>query len=164
MDKVKILIINGPNLNILGEREKNIYGEVSLQKINAELLKIANKEKCEIKTFQSNSESEIIEEIQNAKDKFDGIVINPAALTHYSIAIRDALLAVDLPTIEVHISNIYKREEFRRKSVIADVVNGQISGLGINSYKLGLIGLIEIARDRKIEQQTKKYKGTTKKK
>lgn len=139
---MKILIINGPNINLLGTREPEIYGTLTLDKINEELLAFANKLGVEIETYQSNIEGEIVDKIQWAKDNCDGIVINPAAYTHTSVAIRDAISAVALPAVEVHISNIHSREEFRKHSFIAPVCIGQIAGFGLDSYKLGLRGLI----------------------
>lgn len=139
---MKILIINGPNINLLGTREPEIYGTLTLDKINAELLTFANELGVEIETYQSNIEGEIVDKIQWAKDNCDGIVINPAAYTHTSVAIRDAISAVALPAVEVHISNIHSREEFRKHSFIAPVCIGQIAGFGLDSYKLGLRGLI----------------------
>ena len=140
----KILIIHGPNLNLLGTREPEIYGKMTLREINANLNKYAKEKKISLKIVQSNSEGKIIDLIQKAKGKFDGIIINPAAYTHYSIAIYDTILAVGIPTIEVHLSNIYKREEFRRKSVIAPACVGQICGFGWRSYILGMDALIEV--------------------
>lgn len=136
---MKILVLHGPNLNLLGSREPQVYGEVTLPEINAALSALARELGVEISIFQSNSESELIDRIHAAAaDSFCGILINPAAYTHTSVAIRDALSAVALPTIEVHLSNIHKREEFRARSFIAPVVMGQISGLGPDSYLLGL--------------------------
>ncbi len=132
--KGKILVIHGPNLNLLGTREKNIYGNFTLKSINAEMKKIAKDKGVSLQTFQSNSEGEIVDRI--AKDNYDFLIINPAGYTHTSVAIRDAILAVDKPTIEVHISNVYKREKFRQKSFISDVVMGTITGLGKLSYLL----------------------------
>lgn len=142
----KILIIHGPNLNLLGTREPDIYGKVSIDKINQELTKSAKKNNIQLKIVQSNHEGEIVDLIQKAKGKFNVIVINPAAYTHTSVAIRDAIAAVGVPTIEVHLSNIYAREEFRRTSLVSPVVVGQVSGFGVNSYLLGLqaaIGLLK---------------------
>ena len=142
----KILVIHGPNLNLLGTREPDIYGKVSINKINQELIKAAKKNKIQLKIVQSNHEGEIVDLIGKSKDKFNAIIINPAAYTHTSVAIRDAISAVSIPTIEVHLSNIYAREDFRHNSLIAGVAIGQISGFGINSYLLGLeaaIGLIK---------------------
>ena len=134
----KILVINGPNLNLLGTREPEIYGRLTLNDIGTQLKNKAEQLKVEIECFQSNCEGEIVDKIGLAKNKFDAIIINPAAYTHTSVAIRDAISAVDIATIEVHISNIYSREEFRHKSFIAPVCVGQISGLGIDGYLLAL--------------------------
>jgi len=134
----KVLVINGPNLNLLGTREKNIYGERTLADIENMLKEEADKLRMEVEFFQSNHEGDIIDKIHDARGKFDYIIINPGAYTHYSIAIRDAVKAVEIPTIEVHLSNIHSREEFRQKSVIAPVCVGQISGLGSTGYLLAL--------------------------
>lgn len=143
-----ILIIHGPNLNLLGEREVGVYGKVTLEEIDAELQKIAKAEGVVLDIFQSNHEGEIVERIGKAKGRADSILINPAAYTHTSVAIRDAISAVNIPTVEVHLSNIYAREEFRHTSLIAPVAAGQVSGFGINSYRLGLKAAIDII-DRK---------------
>jgi 3-dehydroquinate dehydratase II len=140
----KILVIHGPNLNMLGEREPDIYGKFTLEDINRELVSLGNEKNVAVETVQLNSEGEIVETIQNAPKKYKAIIINPGAYTHYSIAIRDAFASVPIPSIEVHLSNIYKREEFRRKSVIADVVAGQIAGFGKNSYLLALLAAVEM--------------------
>lgn len=142
---MKILVINGPNLNFLGKREPEIYGSDSLEDLNFRLSSFAREYRNDINIefFQSNSEGEIVNCIQNAYDNYDGILINPAAYTHTSIAIRDAILATDLPVVEVHISNIFKREEFRQRSFVSDVSVGVISGFGLNSYFLGIRGLID---------------------
>ena len=143
----KILIIHGPNLNLLGQRETDIYGKVTLAEINAQLKAIAKKQKVELEIVQSNHEGDIVDAIGRASKKNIGaIVINPAAYTHTSVAIRDALLAVKVPTIEVHLSNIYKREDFRQKSLIAPASHGQISGLGVDSYFLGLQAAINLIK------------------
>jgi 3-dehydroquinate dehydratase-2 len=135
----KILVIHGPNLNLLGKRETNIYGKVSLTDIDKALKKAAKELKVSIETFQSNHEGEIVQKIQDAKNQsIKAIVINPAAYTHTSVAIRDAVSAVSIPVVEVHLSNIYAREEFRHTSLIAPVAVGQISGFGVTSYLLGL--------------------------
>lgn len=144
----KILVIHGPNLNLLGKREPDVYGKITLEKINEELQKEAEKQKVELKIFQSAHEGEIVEEIGKANQWADAIVINPAAYTHTSVAIRDAILAVAIPTVEVHLSNIYKREEFRHKSLIAPAVVGQISGFGIYSYLLGLQAAVNVLKDK----------------
>ncbi|MEA5001863.1 MAG: type II 3-dehydroquinate dehydratase [Endomicrobiaceae bacterium] len=134
----KILIINGPNLNLLGTREPEVYGKLTLNEIETELKNLAKELKVEIECFQSNHEGEIVDKICNAQNIFDGIVINPAAYTHTSVAIRDAVAAVRIPTIEVHISNVYSRDGFRHNSFIAPVSVGQISGLGIKGYLFAL--------------------------
>lgn len=139
----KILVIHGPNLNLLGQREPEIYGSSTLQDINQLLLELGKQNMVELDFFQSNHEGEIIDRIHSAFGIADGIVMNPGAFTHYSVAIRDALSSVKLPTVEVHLSNIHAREEFRRQSVVAPVVIGQISGFGTQSYALGLLALIE---------------------
>lgn len=145
---LKILVIHGPNLNLLGTREPDIYGTLTLQEINDLLQKEARQRKVAVKSVQTNSESEIISLIQKARGKFDGIIINPAAFTHYSYAIYDTILAVGVPTIEVHLSNIYKREEFRHKSVVAPACVGQICGFGYRSYLLALSVLVEFLKDK----------------
>jgi 3-dehydroquinate dehydratase-2 len=142
-DAKKILVIHGPNLDLLGKRETGIYGKITLADIDRELKKIAESNGIEISFLQSSHEGEIVERIGKSKDSLAGILINPAAYTHTSIAIRDALSAVDIPAVEVHLSNIYSREDFRHISLIAPVCAGQISGFGINSYRLGLMALIE---------------------
>ena len=134
----KILIINGPNLNLLGTREPEIYGKLTLNDIETQLKNKAEQLRVEIECFQSNSEGEIVDKINSARNKFDAIIINPAAYTHTSVAIRDAISAVAIASIEVHISNVYSREEFRHKSFIAPVCIGKISGLGVNGYLLAL--------------------------
>ena len=145
----KILVIHGPNLDLLGKREPEVYGNFSLAEVNKQLGKIAQEEKIQIKFLQSNHEGEIVDAIGKADGKFDVLLINPAAYTHTSVAIRDAIAAVDLPTVEVHLSNIYAREEFRHTSLIAPVACGQVSGFGIDSYILGLQGAIKLAKTTK---------------
>ena len=142
---MRILVVNGPNINLLGSREPEIYGTLTLEKIEKELAWFGEKLGVETKFFQSNIEGEIVDAIQKAKYEWDcaGILINPAAYTHTSVAIRDAIAAVALPAVEVHISNIHKREEFRKHSYIAPVCVGQIAGFGFDSYKLGLQGLVD---------------------
>ena len=134
----KILVINGPNLNLLGTREPEIYGKTTLKDIENKIKNRAEQLKVEVECFQSNHEGEIVDKICGAKGNFDAIIINPAAYTHTSVAIRDAFAAVDIPAIEVHISNVYSREEFRHNSLIAPVVVGQIAGLGIQGYILAV--------------------------
>jgi 3-dehydroquinate dehydratase-2 len=137
----KILVIHGPNLNMLGQREPDIYGHQSLDEINAQLLALAEKLGMEIETFQSNHEGDIVDRIQQSVGTCEGILINPAAYTHTSIAIRDALSLLDIPVIEIHLSNIYRREPFRHKSLIADIAAARISGFGAEGYLLALQGL-----------------------
>ena len=134
----KILIINGPNLNLLGNREDDIYGKDSLDKIKSNCEKKGIEKKLEIIFFQSNNEGEIIDKIHEVNDKFDGLIINPAAFTHSSIAILDSLRAINKPKIEIHLSNIYAREEYRKKSITSEGVQGLICGFGGNSYLLGI--------------------------
>ena len=139
---MKILVIHGPNLNLLGEREPEKYGKRTLEAINASIKKLAVELGTEIEFFQSNCEGQLVSKIQEAKHNFDGIVINPAGYTHTSIVLRDAILAVTKPCVEVHLSNIYTREEFRHHSFIAPVCVGQITGFGLDSYLLGLKALV----------------------
>jgi 3-dehydroquinate dehydratase-2 len=143
-DKARVLVIHGPNLNMLGRREPEIYGKTTLEEINSDLKKLGEKLGIMVETFQSNHEGAIVDKIQEAAATQKGIIINPAAYTHTSIAIRDALLALDIPIIEIHISNIYKREPFRHKSLISDVAFAQITGLGINGYMIALKALAEM--------------------
>ena len=136
---MSVLIIHGPNLDILGRRDKNMYGELSLEEINRIIIKKAKELDIQFDIIQSNFEGEIVERLHRAMDdETSGIIINPAAFTHYSIAIRDALEPLSIPVIEVHLSNIYSREEFRKKSVIAPVCTGQITGFGHYGYLLAL--------------------------
>ena len=143
---MKILVINGPNINMLGIREKNIYGNNDYNSLVEKIKKEANELNCQVDFFQSNIEGEIITSIQKAFGVYDGIIINPAAYTHYSIGILDALKSVNIPAIEVHISNIQQREDFRKKSVTAEGCIGQISGLGFEGYTLALRGLINLLK------------------
>lgn len=138
---MKILFLNGPNLNLLGTREPDKYGTQTLKDIEIFIKEEAKKHNIEVEFYQSNIEGELVNKIQEAKNIFDGIVMNPAAYTHTSVAIRDAILAVSIPTVEIHISNIHTREEFRKTSLTAPACVGQITGFGINSYKLGLIAI-----------------------
>jgi len=140
----KILIIHGPNLNLLGTREPAVYGKITLAQINRKLQSLAKSKKISIKIVQSNLEGEIVELIGKTRGKYDGILINPAAYTHTSVAIRDAIAASELPTVEVHLSNIYTREEFRHKSLISPVAKGTIMGFGLDSYLLGLLALLDV--------------------
>jgi 3-dehydroquinate dehydratase II len=140
----KILVIHGPNLNLLGKREPAIYGKTTLLQINSLLKVLPAKSKVKLTIKQSNLEGEIVNFIQGAKNKFDGILINPAAYTHTSVAIRDALVASNIIVVEVHLSNIYSREEFRHKSLISPVASGTILGFGAKSYTLGLAALLDL--------------------
>ena len=147
MENQRVSVVHGPNLNLLGSRETGIYGVKTLAQINAELAVEASKLGVALDFFQANSEGAIIDHLQSCMGRVDGVVINAAAYTHYSIAIRDAIAAINLPVVEVHLSNIHKREEFRHVSVIAPVCVGQISGFGAHSYILGLQALLQILRD-----------------
>ena len=144
----KILIINGPNLNLLGEREESKYGKITLEEVKKNCESRAKSIGFEVKFEQSNIEGEIVTMIQKAKGNFEGIIINAAAYTHTSIAILDALLAVKLPTIEIHITNIYSREDFREKSLISKAVNGIICGFGINGYIMSLDAIKKIISNK----------------
>ena len=138
---MKIFVINGPNLNMLGKREPEIYGADTLESINAELSDLCGNLGVEAEFYQSNCEGELIDIIHSAREKADGIVLNAGAYTHYSIAIRDAISTCEKPCIEVHLSNVHKREEFRHKSVISAVCEGVICGFGKDSYRLAIIAL-----------------------
>lgn len=140
----KVQVIHGPNLNMLGLREPEVYGRTRLSEIDDRLESLGRKWDLEVSTFQSNHEGAIVERIQSVAGKTDGLIINPAAFTHTSIAIRDALLVLSVPVIEVHISNVHRREAFRRRSLTADVVTGQIVGLGVNGYYLALRALADV--------------------
>lgn len=141
-----ILVIHGPNLNLLGEREPDIYGKISLSKINQSLSQEAKELSVKAVCVQSNHEGELVDLIGKAKKKYSGVLINPAAYTHTSVALRDALAACGIPAVEVHLSHIYGREEFRRQSLTAPVCIGQVSGFGAESYLLGLRGLVNSLR------------------
>lgn len=143
---MKILILNGPNINMLGMREPDKYGTDTLESIELFLKEEAKKLGVEVEFYQNNIEGELVNKIQEAKNKYDGIVMNPAAYTHTSVAIRDALLAVEVPTVEIHLSNIHKREEFRHISLTAPACIGQIAGFGKYSYKLGLVAIVDYLR------------------
>jgi 3-dehydroquinate dehydratase-2 len=140
---LKVLVLHGPTLNLLGQREPEIYGSLTLAQIDQQLQQMAIALGVELTAFQSNSEGELVTAIQKALGEYQGIVINAAAYTHTSVAIRDALSAVKIPTVEVHLSNIHQRESFRHFSYIAAVAIGQICGFGVNSYRLGLQALVE---------------------
>jgi 3-dehydroquinate dehydratase-2 len=141
---IKVSLIHGPNINLLGSREPQVYGRESFDEINRRIKARGQQLDLEVRIFQSNHEGEIIDAIQDARTWADGMVINPGAFTHYSYAIRDAITAVRLPTIEVHLTNVHAREEFRHHSVIGAVVTGQIIGLGTMGYTLGLEAIKEI--------------------
>jgi 3-dehydroquinate dehydratase-2 len=147
--KKKVLVIHGPNLNLLGEREPEIYGSTTLDEINQALAGVAAEMDLEIEFLQSNSEGELVDCIQKARREFDALLINPAAYSHTSIAIRDAIAAAALPAVEVHLSNLCKREEFRHRSFITSVVSGQIMGFGKESYLLGLRALAGLINNPK---------------
>lgn len=141
MPVLRVLVLHGPNLNLLGEREQTIYGSTTLEAINEALVKLGRELRVELNCRQSNHEGELVTWIQQAKGEYDGIIINPAAYTHTSVAIRDALAAVAIPAVEVHLTNIYRRETFRHHSYVADVVIGQVTGFGPIGYLLALRGL-----------------------
>ncbi len=141
---MKILVVHGPNLNILGGREPELYGTQTLDSINEMLTAEAAGLGVELDAVQSNSEGELVSTIQEAEGTYDAIIINPAAYTHTSLALRDAISAIGVPTIEVHLSNIYQREEFRHHSYIAPVAVGQISGFGAESYRLALLAAVKL--------------------
>jgi 3-dehydroquinate dehydratase-2 len=142
--KQRIIVIHGPNLNMLGTREPDFYGRLTLNDINVQLLARGHQLGVEVDVYQSNHEGDIVTRIQDIVGHYDGLIINPAAYTHTSIAIRDAILLLDIPVIEIHLSNIYKRESFRHHSMLADIVTGQISGLGTRGYLLALDAISKI--------------------
>ena len=143
----KILIVNGPNLNLLGKREPEIYGSRTLEELQESLVDLASELKIEIEFFQSNGEGAIVDFLHEKAEDADGLLINPGALTHYGLSIRDAIVAVDLPTVEVHLSNVAAREEFRRESVIADICVGTIAGFGFYGYAMALSFFAELVKD-----------------
>ena len=140
----KLLVIHGPNLNLLGKREPQIYGKFTLNDINERIKNLTKEKGLGVEIFQSNHEGEIVDMLGRAQGKYDAIIINPAAYTHTSVAIRDAISSIDIPVIEVHLSNIYQREEFRHESFTASVATGQITGFGVNSYLLGVLAAVEL--------------------
>lgn len=150
---MKVVVIQGPNLNMLGVREQNIYGPMKLEDIHTQMEGYAKQSNTEVEFFQSNLEGEIVDKIQECIGDANGIIINPAAYSHTSIAIRDAIKAVQVPTIEVHISNIHAREEFRQKSMVAPVCAGQISGFGPFSYHLAMVAMMQILSEIKAMQE-----------
>ena len=139
-----ILVIHGPNLNLLGEREPGVYGNTSIEILNQNIIERSKEQGLECEIFQSNHEGAIIDKLHSARLNFDGVIINAGAYTHYSYAIRDAISAIKIPCIEVHISNVFARDEFRSNSVIAPVCKGSISGFGLNSYYLAIMALSEL--------------------
>ena len=143
-EQKRIMVIHGPNLNMLGQREPGVYGTATLDDVNAMLSQRAAEKGLVLETFQSNHEGAVVDKIQAAVGVVSGMIINPAAFTHTSVAIKDALLLLDVPVIEVHISNVYKREPFRHVSMVSDVVTGKIVGLGVHGYKLALDALAEM--------------------
>jgi 3-dehydroquinate dehydratase-2 len=152
---MKIVVIQGPNINMLGIRDQNLYGPMKMEDIHAQMKAFADQNNVEIEFFQSNLEGEIVDRIQECLGDADGIIINPAAYTHTSIAIRDALAAVKLPAIEVHLSNIHAREEFRHKSLTAPVCAGQIVGMGPFGYHLAMVGMLQILNEIKAMKQAR---------
>lgn len=143
-----IMVLHGPNLNLLGQREPDLYGKVGLEEINLALRELAAQHDSKVRTVQSNHEGTLIDALHEAQGWVDGILINPGAFTHTSYALRDALAAIGIPCVEVHLSNIYARETFRHKSVIAPVCLGQISGFGWRSYTLGFVALLEFINEK----------------
>lgn len=154
--KEKITVIQGPNLNMLGVREPHIYGQMTLDDIHKQMQLVADQAKVEIEFFQSNFEGELVDKIQECYGESNGIIINPAAYTHSSIAIRDALASLNIPIIEVHISNTARREDFRQKNLISEVVEGKIMGFGPVGYHLAMLGMLQIFGQMKAAKANKK--------
>lgn len=149
----KILLLNGPNLNLLGHREPEVYGNVTLKDIEKKITMLGTKHQFEVICFQSNHEGEIIDQLHSAfENNYKGVIFNPAAFTHYSYAIRDAIASIQLPVVEVHISNVHSRESFRQKSVIAPVTIGQIVGFGSFGYELAFTALVNFINEKGIQQ------------
>jgi 3-dehydroquinate dehydratase-2 len=155
---MKIVVIQGPNLNMLGIREQNIYGPMKLEDIHKQMKTFAEQNRIDIEFFQSNLEGEIVDRIQECLGDADGIIINPAAYTHTSIAIRDAISAVQIPTLEVHLSNVHQREEFRHTSLTAPVCAGQIMGMGPFGYHLAMVGMTQILNEVQAMKQAQMAK------
>ena len=153
---MKIVVIQGPNLNMLGVREQNIYGPMKLEQIHAQMKEFGEQNKMEVEFFQSNLEGEIVDRIQECYGEAHGIIINAAAYTHTSIAIRDAIAAVNLPTIEVHISNIHRREEFRKDNMIAPVCTSSVVGFGPFGYHMAMVGMTQIMNEMQAAQAAQK--------
>lgn len=153
---MKVVVIQGPNLNMLGVREQNIYGPMKLEQIHAQMKEFATQNSMEIEFFQSNLEGEIVDKVQECYGDADGIIVNAAAYTHTSIAIRDAISAVNLPAIEVHISNIHRREEFRKENMIAPVCTSSIVGFGPFGYHLAMVGMLQIMSEMQAAQEMQK--------
>lgn len=154
---MNVLVLNGPNLNMLGQREPGVYGVETLEYLESNIIQAGKEIGLQVECFQSNHEGVLLDEIHTAKSKgFHGIVINPGAYTHYSIALRDAIAAIPLPVIEVHISNVHAREEFRKHSVTAPVTIGQIAGFGLYGYELALFAIKNHIRGRKKDEETER--------
>lgn len=153
---MKIVVIQGPNLNMLGVREQQFYGPMKLEQIHAQMKDFATQNGVEIEFFQSNLEGELVDRIQECYGEVDGIIINPAAYTHTSVAIRDAISAVSIPTIEVHISNTYRREEFRQKNLIAPVCTSSLIGFGPFGYHLAMVGMLQLFNEIRAMQEAQK--------
>ena len=158
---MKIVVIQGPNLNMLGIREQQVYGPMKLEQIHTQMREVATQSGLEIEFFQSNFEGELVDKIQECYGDANGIIINAAAYTHTSIAIRDAISAVNLPTIEVHISNIHRREEFRKQNMIAPVCTSSIVGFGPFGYHLAMVGMVQIMNEIKAVQEMQKQASET---
>ncbi|WP_373000571.1 type II 3-dehydroquinate dehydratase [Sulfurimonas sp.] len=158
---MKVVVIQGPNLNMLGVREQNIYGPMKLEQIHAQMKEFATQNNIEIEFFQSNLEGEIVDKVQECYGDADGIIINAAAYTHTSIAIRDAISAVSLPAIEVHISNIHRREEFRKENMIAPVCTSSVVGFGPFGYHLAMVGMLQIMGEMQAAQEMQKQQQAT---
>ncbi len=150
---MKIMVVQGPNLNMLGVREQHVYGPMKLEQIHSQMKDFATQNDTEIEFFQSNLEGELVDKIQECFGEVDGIIINPAAYTHTSIAIRDAIAAVGIPTIEVHISNIHRREDFRKENMIAPVCSSSVIGFGPFGYHLAMVGMLQVMAEVKAQKE-----------